>query len=63
MIGVELKDEEHETVAGFFIDKANRLPETGDRVEHRGVVFIVDEVEGKRVSSLRVEVPPDRKEE
>jgi CBS domain containing-hemolysin-like protein len=56
LIGVELKDEEHETVAGFFIEKAKRLPEPGDWVEHCGVVFIVEKVDGKRVSSLRVEI-------
>ncbi len=63
LIGVELKDEEHETVAGFFIDKANRLPEPGDRVEHRGVVFIVEKVDGKRVSSLRVETEAEPQRE
>jgi magnesium and cobalt exporter, CNNM family len=56
LIGVDLKDREHETVAGFFIDKTNKIPEEGDRLEYGGVVFAIEAVDGKRAASLLIEL-------
>ena len=54
LIGIDIQDEEHETVAGFLMDQTNKVPEVGDRVRYLGAVFTVERVEGKRVASLRV---------
>ncbi|PCJ58241.1 MAG: hypothetical protein COA73_10025 [Candidatus Hydrogenedentota bacterium] len=56
LIGVNLKDREHETVAGFFIDKTNKIPEEGDQLEYDGVLFAIESVDGKRASSLLIEI-------
>ena len=54
LIGIEIQDDEHETVAGFLMDQTNKVPEVGDEVRYLGAVFTVENVEGKRVASLRV---------
>lgn len=56
LIGVKLEDDEHETVAGFFIDHTNKIPEKGDKMTHEGIVFTVEKVDGKRTSSLHIQI-------
>jgi len=57
LTGVEADADEHTTVAGFVMEQSDKIPEAGDRIEHEGVVFTVEVVEGKRVEKLRIEVP------
>ena len=57
LIGIGLQDSEHETVAGFFIDRTNKVPQVGDKLTHDGIEFTVEGVEGKRAAVLRVEAP------
>lgn len=56
LIGLELEDEKHETVGGFVMNRTNKIPERGDQLEHRGALFTVEEVEGKRASRVRIEL-------
>jgi CBS domain containing-hemolysin-like protein len=58
LIGIDLQDEEHETVAGFLMDQTDRILEPGDRFESAGVQFTVEACEGKRVSSVRMKLVP-----
>ena len=58
LIGIDLQDEEHETVAGFLMDQTDRILEPGDRIESAGVRFTVESCEGKRVSSVRLKLLP-----
>ena len=63
LIGVNLQESEHETVAGYFIDHTNKVPEKGDTMTQEGVVFTVEDVEGKRAAALHIHVlNPSRKE-
>ncbi len=52
LVGVDLQDKEHETVAGFFIEHTNKVPQKGDRLTVDGIIFTVEDVKGKRISSL-----------
>ncbi|MEX2016026.1 MAG: hemolysin family protein, partial [Candidatus Hydrogenedentales bacterium] len=54
LIGARLEDSEHETVAGFLMNHSNKLPEKGDELRWDGVRFLVEEVEGRRASAVRV---------
>lgn len=56
LIGVELEDEEHETLAGFLMAEGDKIPEPGDTIEHAGVRFVVEACDGKRASLVRVEL-------
>ncbi len=49
--------EEYETVAGFVLELADRLPRPGDTFEHDGWQFRVQSLRGRRVSLLRVIAP------
>jgi len=56
LLGTELRDEEHETVAGFLMHRSEKVLEPGDTFECEGVRFTVAECEGKRVSSVLVQI-------
>ncbi|MFQ5869798.1 MAG: hemolysin family protein [Candidatus Zixiibacteriota bacterium] len=53
-IGSQLPEEEFETVGGLIYDLAGSLPEEGYKVEHQGLKFIVEEVVGQRIETVRV---------
>jgi putative hemolysin len=50
----ELPQEDYHTVAGFVFGQLGRGAEVGDEVEHDGMRFRVDEVEGSRIIKLTV---------
>ena len=52
---------DYDTIAGFILDKMGMIPETGDEFQHANLRFIVTEMQGVRVSKVRVEtmVPPN----
>jgi CBS domain containing-hemolysin-like protein len=50
----DFTSEEVETVGGLVLERLNRAPERGDRVEIAGHVVEVTSVEGTRISTVRV---------
>ena len=50
-------NEEYETIAGFVIELADKLPRPGDVVEKDGYKFLVQSMRGRRISMLRVSAP------
>jgi putative hemolysin len=52
--GVRLPDGPYETVAGWLMHAVGRLPVVGDAVEVDGLLVTVAELDGRRVSRLRV---------
>ena len=59
---IALEDEEHETVAGFLMNTSDKVLDVGDCVRHRGMLFTVESVDGKRVDSVRMEIVPEAEE-
>lgn len=53
-----IEDEEHTTVAGFVMGQADGPLNPGDVIEYGGLRFTIEEMEGKRVSRLRMQVAP-----
>ena len=49
------KDEGFENLAGFMMARLQRLPQKGDSIEFDGRKFSVEEMEGLRVSKVKVE--------
>ncbi len=43
---------DYDTVAGFLIDKLDRIPQVGEEVDFQGVKFVVDEADERRVISV-----------
>lgn len=56
LTGVPVNDDEHTTVAGFLMEQSDKVLEVGDRIEHEGVRYTVEEVDGKRVSRLKIQI-------
>ena len=63
LIGIAIEDEEHETLAGFLMDRSEKIPSAGDRIRDADVTFTVEEVDGKRASTIRIEIAPRDGEE
>jgi putative hemolysin len=61
-LGAELPAEDYHTVAGFVFGQLGRAPEAGDEVEHDGLRFHIDEVEGTRIQSLTITFPEGDRE-
>ncbi len=56
--GCDLPQEDYHTIGGFVFGALGRAPEPGDEVEHHGIVFRVDDVEGgSRINKLTVRFP------
>jgi CBS domain containing-hemolysin-like protein len=58
LLGVELPDEEWDTVAGFVFGTLEHVPEPGEEVEFNGWKFVVEQVEGRRIRSVLVRPAP-----
>ena len=63
--GLNVPDEDYTTVGGFVFGVLGRLPVVGDRVTAGGAVFIVREMEGRRIETLAVDLHSagDRREQ
>ncbi len=55
-LGLEVPEEDYTTIGGFVFGALGRLAVVGDRVTASGATFTVREMDGRRVSSLAVEV-------
>jgi putative hemolysin len=49
-----LPQEDFHTMAGFVFGRLGRMPAPGDEVEHDGIRFRVEEVEGSRIDRLTI---------
>jgi putative hemolysin len=58
--GVELDDGPYETVAGFVLHRLARMGEVGDRVAVGDHTLEIAEVDGHRITRVRVHAPDER---
>lgn len=63
--GLSVPDEDYTTIGGFVFGALGRLPVVGDRATAGGAVFIVREMEGRRIETVAVDLHSagDRREE
>jgi len=54
LLGLQLPDEEWDTVGGFVFGTLEHVPEVGESVVHDHWRFTVVEIDGRRVRSLRI---------
>jgi CBS domain containing-hemolysin-like protein len=57
VLGIELPVEDAETVGGFILNRAGRIPAVGETVEYGNVRFEVVEANEQRISKVRVDIP------
>ncbi|MBT7070580.1 MAG: HlyC/CorC family transporter [Anaerolineae bacterium] len=55
-LGMKLQDPNYDTIAGFMLGRFNRIPEIGDMVEVEGVRLRVEEMDGRRIARLSLEL-------
>jgi CBS domain containing-hemolysin-like protein len=53
-LGVELPDEEWDTVAGLVLDILGRIPDEGEECRIDGLTFRTEEVRGRRIESVLI---------
>ncbi len=51
---LELPYEDFDTLAGFIFDQLGAVPEKGQKFTFRNMIFIIDELIGKRISKVRI---------
>ena len=51
---INLESESNETVAGWFIEKINRMPKSGDKLEFEGYLFTVQKIQAHRIERIRI---------
>ncbi len=56
IVGVDLPDEEWDTVGGLVLGLAERVPEVGETFRLESVAFKVERMQGRRVSTVEVTV-------
>ena len=54
LIGVRLPDDDWDTVGGLLLGLAGQVPEQGEPFEVEGLVLTAEQVQGRRVSRVRV---------
>ena len=57
-LGLEIEREGFETVGGFVLAQAGRVPAVGERFEAHGLTIEVLEAERRRVNKVRISKPP-----
>jgi putative hemolysin len=61
-LSVSLPTEEVDTLGGFLYNLIGRVPEEGEEIEHDGILFRIQRLEGQRIAEVRVQLPGDRKD-
>lgn len=59
LLGVELPDDDWDTVGGFLFGTLEHVPEQDEAVERDGWRFSAEEIDGRRIRRVRVTLLPD----
>ena len=57
-LGIDIPNEDFDSVGGFVFSALERVPEPGDAIDFEGFAFVVESVEGRRVRRVRITPPP-----
>jgi len=60
LLGAELPEHEHNTLGGLVMELLGHVPSGGERTECSGATIVVEEVRGRRVRRVRIEMPVDK---
>ncbi|MCS7223314.1 MAG: hemolysin family protein [Armatimonadetes bacterium] len=56
-LGIELPEEDYDSLAELIVDRLETLPSPGDRVEVDGISLEVAEMRGRRITRVRILLP------
>jgi len=57
LLGAELPQHEHNTLGGLVMELLGHVPSGGEKTECSGATMVVEEVRGRRVRRVRIEMP------
>ena len=57
-LGIDIPNEDFDSVGGFIFSALERVPEPGDAIDFEGFAFVVESVEGRRVRRVRITPTP-----
>ena len=57
-LGIDIPNEDFDSVGGFVFSELERVPEPGDVIDFEGFAFVVESVEGRRVRRVRITPAP-----
>ena len=57
-LGIDIPNEDFDSVGGFVFSALERVPEPGDAINFEGFAFVVESVEGRRVRRVRITPAP-----
>lgn len=60
---LDSEEQEFDTLAGFILDHMERIPETGDTMDWRGIHFEIVDMDGHRIDKLLVTLSSKLKQE
>jgi CBS domain containing-hemolysin-like protein len=61
--GIAIEDPDNDTIGGWVFSQLDKIPIKGDQVVYDGWIFVVKEVDQRRVTRLTVKPDPNAKEE
>jgi putative hemolysin len=53
-LGLEIPEGDYETIAGFFLEQAQQLPDPGTRVRFGNLRMQIGEMDGSKITSIHV---------
>lgn len=54
MLGTQLDSDFYETVGGFVLEQAGKLPELGERIRYENLTFIIEDQKGRIITRLGI---------
>jgi putative hemolysin len=63
LLGLDVPDDDWETVAGFLFNTLEHVPEVGESIVHDGWRFSAAELEGRRIRQVKVTIEHDADDE
>ena len=53
---IALPHEDYETLGGFVFDLFDKIPVKFEKKEYEGMTFIIQDVEGNKIKSVKIEL-------
>lgn len=61
-LGVQLPEGEYETLGGFLIYLLQKIPETGEEAQYKGMRFLVTQSDKRSIEQVRIRLPERQRE-